>query len=73
LIEIRDNLRDRIDEAHREGWLGEVDGLQVSLAGAQQKLAQIDELTAHHRGAVNLGIPTFAHIAGRPTNGQQRP
>ena len=65
LIEIRDNLRDRIDEAHREGWLGEVDGLQVSLAGAQQKLAQLDELTAPR--AVHLGMPTFTHIAGRAT------
>jgi len=27
----------------REGWPGEVDGLCVSLAGAQTKLAQIDQ------------------------------
>ncbi len=42
LAEIRDNLVDRIEEAKREGWLGEVEGLQVSLAGATDKLAQID-------------------------------
>ena len=42
LIEIRDNLVARIEEAEREGWLGEVEGLQVSLAGAEDKLAQID-------------------------------
>jgi hypothetical protein len=42
LIEIRDNLQARITEAEREGWLGEVEGLQVSLAAAEDKLAQID-------------------------------
>lgn len=42
LVEIRGNLIDRIEEAKREGWLGEVEGLEVSLAGATDKLAQID-------------------------------
>ncbi len=42
LADIRDNLVDRIAEAEREGWLGEVEGLRVSLAGAQTKLTQID-------------------------------
>ncbi len=45
LVDIRDNLLDRIAEAEREGWLGEVEGLRVSLAGAQAKLAQIDQRT----------------------------
>src|ERR1019366_7686908 len=42
LAEIRGNLLDRIAEAGREGWLGEVEGLQITLAGAESKLAQID-------------------------------
>ncbi len=42
LADIRDNLIDRIAEAEHEGWLGEVEGLRVSLAGAQTKLTQID-------------------------------
>jgi len=42
LLEIQDNLVARIGEAEHEGWLGEVEGLRVSLAGAQDKLAQID-------------------------------
>lgn len=37
--EICDNLVARIDEAEREGWLGEVEGPKVSLAGAAEKLA----------------------------------
>jgi hypothetical protein len=42
LTEIRDNLTARIAEAEREGWLGEIDGLQVSLAGAEEKLNQME-------------------------------
>ena len=58
LTEIRDNLTDRIAEAEREGWLGEVDGLQISLAGAEDKLAQIERRTPS-RGVVDLGLPAF--------------
>lgn len=54
IVEIRDNLLARIDGARREGWLSEVEGLQVSLAGANDKLDQIDRRS--HR-AVDLGIP----------------
>lgn len=39
LEEIRHTLIARIAEAEREGRLGEVEGLQVSLAGAEEKLA----------------------------------
>ena len=57
--EIRDNLIARIAEAERQGWLGEVEGLQVSLAGANDKLAQIDQITARRSTAVQLGIPSL--------------
>jgi hypothetical protein len=55
LLEIGDNLKARIAEAKREGWLGEVEGLQVSLAGAEDKLAQLDRRNAN---TTDLGIPT---------------
>jgi Phage integrase family len=55
LTEIRDNLTARIAEARREGWADEVEGLQVSLAGAEEKLAQIDRRAC--RPATDLGIP----------------
>ncbi|MEV5843614.1 site-specific integrase [Streptomyces sp. NPDC051985] len=55
IVEIRDNLLARIDEAEREGWLGEVEGLQISLAGANDKLAQIDRRSPQ---TVDLGIPS---------------
>ncbi|MFD5428269.1 tyrosine-type recombinase/integrase [Streptomyces sp. NPDC127084] len=56
LVEIRDNLLDRIAEAEREGWLGEIEGLRVSLAGAESKINQID--SAASAGLVLLGLPT---------------
>jgi hypothetical protein len=54
LTEIRDNLTARIAEAEREGWLGEIEGLKISLAGASDKLAQIDR-RPQSVGAVSLG------------------
>ncbi|MEV7236767.1 hypothetical protein AB0N06_23150 [Streptomyces sp. NPDC051020] len=68
LTDIRDNLIARITEAEREGWLGEVEGLQVSLAGAQDKLAQLDPEAARRSTAVSLGIPTFGQVATRTEN-----
>ena len=56
LIEIRDNLHARIAEAEREAWLGEVEGLHVSLAGAHDKIAQIDRRPTSH-APVDLGMP----------------
>ncbi|KPM50887.1 integrase [Frankia sp. R43] len=56
LVEIRDNLVARIAEAEREGWLGEVEGLRVSLAGAQDKLVQLDRQT-RPTAATHLGLP----------------
>jgi len=57
LVDICRNLEARIDEAQRENWLGEVDGLQVSLAAARNKLVQLDEL-ATRSAAIPLGMPT---------------
>jgi len=56
IAEIRGNLLDRIAEAEREGWPGEIEGLKISLAGAEDKLAQIDR----RAGPVDLGIPVAA-------------
>lgn len=58
LVEIRDNLQARIAEAEREAWLGEIEGLQVSLAGAQDKLDQIDR-RSHNSTVVTLGMPAL--------------
>ncbi|MDX5569469.1 site-specific integrase [Streptomyces sp. ID05-04B] len=67
LTDIRDNLIARIAEAEREGWLGEVEGLQVSLTGAQGKLDQLDAEAARRPSTVDLGMPTFADVAIRTT------
>lgn len=67
LVEIRDNLADRIHEAEREGWLGEIEGLKVSLAGAEGKLTQLDVQAAQAQRAVHLGMPSFGNITARST------
>lgn len=56
ITEIRDNLLVRIAEAQREGWHGEVEGLEFSLAGANDKLAQLDRRS---HSTVDLGLPTL--------------
>ncbi|MCQ6251250.1 hypothetical protein [Streptomyces malaysiensis] len=56
LVEIRDNLVGRIAEVEREGWLGEIEGLRVSLASADSKISQMD--ASSPGGPVNLGLPT---------------
>ncbi len=70
LVEIRDNLIVRTDEAEANGWLGEAEGLRVSLDGARQKLAQMDLIAERRATAVSVGTPTFAQAAGSTTTGQ---
>jgi len=76
LADIRDNLTARIAEAEREGWLGEAEGLRVSLAAARDKLTQLDE-RACRAATVSLGIPAYRDIAARtaalPGNRSQAP
>ncbi len=64
LAEIRDNLTVRIAEAQQAGWVGEADGLAVSLAAAEDKLSQIDARIAR-AGTVCLSLPSFPDIAAR--------
>ncbi|CAM5696293.1 hypothetical protein [Streptomyces canus] len=55
LVEIRDNLINRIAEAEQRGWLGEMEGLRISLTGAESKISQIDAVAGG--GPVLLGMP----------------
>ena len=54
----------RIAEAEREGWMGEAEGLRVSLTATEGKLAYLDE-RARRAATISLGMPTFREIAGR--------
>lgn len=62
LIQIRDDLVKRIQEAESYRWLGKAEGLKASLAGTNAKLAEMDQITV--RGTTNLGMTTFTHAAG---------
>lgn len=64
LIEVRDNLAARIAEARANHWLGEVEGLRISLAGANEKLAQLDEL-ATRSTTIHLGMPPVTDLVSR--------
>ncbi|UQX00899.1 site-specific integrase [Streptomyces sp. RerS4] len=67
LIEIIQNLRDRIREARGNGWLGEVEGLQVSLDAATAKLNSLSRAPADGRPQlVELGMPVFTDHAPLP-------
>lgn len=68
IVEIRDNLTARIAEAEREGWLGEIEGLKISLAGADDKLAQVDRRAG--RGPVDLS--TTIPVGPQQENGTRR-
>jgi integrase len=63
LEEIRDNLLARTAEAEREGWTGEAEGLKVSLAAANNKLAQADMAASRRSETTDLGIPAYRDIA----------
>jgi integrase len=61
LIEITQNLQDRIAEARMNGWHGEVQGLQVSLDAARSKLSSLERtIKSNHGGATDLGMPIIA-------------
>jgi integrase len=58
LQEIITNLHDRLTEARQRGWHGEVDGLEATIAAAQQKLEHMRRIATTTTGSVNLGLPT---------------
>ncbi|WP_307841692.1 hypothetical protein [Streptomyces endocoffeicus] len=65
LEEIRENLHARITEAEREGWLGDVEQLTVSLTATHDKISQIDINERRKRSPVFVGMPTINQLAVR--------
>jgi len=57
------NLHERIAEARMNGWLGEVQGLEVSLKAAKRKLASLDRSIERNSrtGPTDLGMPAISH------------
>ncbi|CAM5259030.1 hypothetical protein SXANM310S_02569 [Streptomyces xanthochromogenes] len=65
LVEVRDNLTDRITEAEQEGWFGEVEQLSVSRTAAEEKIAQLEARKARMDSPVFLGTPSFGQLIAR--------
>jgi integrase len=59
---IRDSLSARITEATEQGWLGELEGLQVSLATVTDKLRALDARLSSQPAVTDLGMPAFTRI-----------
>ncbi|MER8233157.1 hypothetical protein [Streptomyces sp. NPDC094049] len=58
LIEIIRSLTERIAEAKLNGWLGEEEGLRVSLEAARNKLTAMDRTRSQSTTRIaDLGIP----------------
>ena len=58
LIIIRDSLSARVAEAREQGWLGELEGLQVSLATITDKLQALDARLSRPPAVTDLGMPS---------------
>ncbi|WP_217133450.1 hypothetical protein [Streptomyces sp. AC558_RSS880] len=70
LIEIIQNLRERIRETRANGWLGEVEGLQVSFDAAMAKLNSLKNTPVDGRPQlVDLGMPVITDPAPMPGTG----
>jgi integrase len=64
LLEIIQNLRERIREARANGWLGEVEGLQVSFDAAMAKLNSLKRAPTDGRPQlIDLGMPVLTDHA----------
>ncbi|MFF3787211.1 hypothetical protein [Streptomyces sp. NPDC001933] len=74
LIEIIRNLRERITEARANGWLGEVEGLQVSRNAAMAKFTSLNRTSTDGRPQlVDLGMPVFTDDAPPPQPAAREP
>jgi hypothetical protein len=63
LVEIMANLHERLVEARERGWIGETEGLEASLAGAEQKLAAMRRTPNIAAPPIALGLPTMPSTA----------
>ncbi|MEU1631088.1 hypothetical protein ABZ746_38775 [Streptomyces sp. NPDC020096] len=72
LEEIRENLHARIAEAEREGWLGDVEQLTVSLAATDDKISQIDANVRRKNSPVFVGMPPISQLVVREAENRDK-
>ncbi|MFD4946044.1 hypothetical protein ACFVYE_25050 [Streptomyces sp. NPDC058239] len=68
---VRAGRREAQAEKPREGWLGGAEGLQVSFAGAEGKLAQLGAQQERGSTVVHFGPPAFLRMAARANDTQE--
>jgi hypothetical protein len=77
LILIHDSLAARVTEAMAQGWLGELEGLRVSLATVTEKLQSLDARITRQPAVTDLGMPAFTRSASasdaRPASKDEAP
>jgi len=73
LVIIKDSLSARIAEATEQGWLGELEGLRVSLAAVTEKLQALDARLSGPASVTDLGMPAFTRIPAAPGPGTPAP
>ena len=73
IAEIRDNLIARIAEAEREGWLGAVEGLHISLAGAHDGLIPFGLALTQNSPKSTGARPRPLSTSAYPTHNTRKP
>src|SRR2546430_13937138 len=68
LIEIIRSLTDRIVEAKLNGWLGEVEGLNVSLEAARTKLVSLERTSRSGGGITPPGVSPVPNQSRTPAS-----
>jgi hypothetical protein len=64
LEEIETDLLARQSRARAEGWLGELEGIDLTLTFLRDKRKEAERV--RHHGPITLGMPTSTRAAERP-------
>ncbi|OII46156.1 hypothetical protein BIV02_17975 [Curtobacterium sp. MMLR14_014] len=62
LVQKKASIERDLETAQRQGWVGEIGILKITLAGAEQKLKQMEAATSRP-ASVSLGMPALRQPA----------
>jgi hypothetical protein len=66
LVELDRDLRDRRRRAEHEGWIGEIEGIDLTLRLLAEKKAAAERAASTRHAAAPLGMPATRQAASRP-------